>query len=67
MIRLASTALCATTWRGLGPNQRYRGASPTPVPAPPDEPTEPVTPDSPEPNQEPMPTYEDPPPVKPIA
>ena len=57
----------STTWPGLGPSEGYRGSLPTPVPAEPPEPTEPVTPDSPQPNPEPMPTYEDPPPVKPIA
>jgi hypothetical protein len=45
-------------------SEPYRAPVPTPVPAPD---PEPVTPDSPEQPQEPLPTYEDEPPVKPMA
>ena len=55
--------MSAASVLGPGTNDGYRGARPTPVP----EPAEPVTPDSPQPDPEPMPTYEDPPPVKPVA
>jgi len=45
----------------------YRASTPTPVPEPIPAPPEPVTPDSPEPTQPPLPSYEDQPPVNPVA
>lgn len=53
----------------LGANQPYRAPAPTPVPGPDPAPVppEPVTPDSPDPVKEPLPTYEDQPPVNPVA
>jgi hypothetical protein len=50
---------------GSGP---YRAPAPTPVPPEPmPAPPEPTTPDSPDLPSEPLPTYEDPPPVNPVA
>lgn len=49
-----------------GVSGTYRGRIPTPDPSEP-APPEPVTPDSPELPQEPLPSYEDQPPINPIA
>jgi hypothetical protein len=52
----------------LGVTEPYRAPSPTPVPGPDPAPIpqEPVTPDSPNPPDQ-LPSYEDPPPVNPVA
>jgi hypothetical protein len=53
----------------LGVTRPYRAPAPTPVPGPDPTPVPPgpVTPDSPEIPKEPLPSYEDPPPVNPVA
>lgn len=53
-----------------GGTDPYRAPAQTPLPPAPEPmppPPEPTTPDSPNPPSEPLPTYEDPPPVNPVA